>query len=299
MTTRRIAEKPRKFWTADEDARLVVAWEDVKAGTRTARQVAAEFPDRTLTAIRKRAAGLNVAGEKTRTKLPEGWQKNFRDWHALGWTDGDIAQATGLCRRHISFLRKSIGLASNAMSDKRREAVRQKTAEQLASCGCRSIGELRAKRFQAFAVSLGWPADLRVRGVQIVELLLREPALNRRQISDMIGMPWKGSRKSLVSNDPEGSYLANLMTRGLVIRSPRVYVSKETGKRKGVGKGVRYYSASPLAHEIKSKFLLTQVQGSHSQGSGIHGDGNDVIDDGGDSGESTERKPVATAEAGG
>lgn len=261
MTKRRLALEPRKYWTAEEDARLIAAWADVRAGNRTARQVAADFPGRTLCSIRNRAAGLNAAGEQPKRKLPQGWEQNFRDWHRQGWTDGDIAQQTGICRRHISFLRRSIGLPSNGMSDKRREAVRQKTNQQLAACGCRSIGELRAKKFQEFAVKLGWPADLRVRGVQILELLLREPALTRRQISDMIGMPWKGSRKSLVSNDPEGSYLANLIARGLVIRSPKVYIPAEagTGKRKGCGKGVRYYSASPLAHEMKARFLQGQV----------------------------------------
>jgi hypothetical protein len=254
MTKRRIHAEPRRYWTEQETARLVAAWAGVRQGTRTARQVLAEFPGRTLQSIRSRISMIHQAGQVPQKKLPDNWQDLFRQWNAQGWTDADIANETQVTRRYVSFLRKEMGLPDNNLSQLRIERVKAKTREQLAAAGCASLGEVRATRFRQFAVEHGWPEDLRVRGVQILELLLIEPALTRREISDRLGLEWKGARKSLVSNDPEGSYLANLAARGLVIKSPRV-ASGETGKRKRHGKTVCYYSASPLAHQMKAAFL--------------------------------------------
>lgn len=267
MTKRRIHAEPRRYWTEQETARLVAAWADVRQGTRTARQVLAEFPGRTLQSIRSRIGMIHQAGQVPKKKLPDNWQDLFRQWNAQGWTDADIANATQVTRRYVSFLRKEMGLPDNNMSQLRIDRVKAKTREQLASAGCASLGEVRATRFRQFAVEHGWPEDLRVRGVQILELLLIEPALTRREISDRLGLEWKGARKSLVSNDPEGSYLSNLAARGLVIKSPRV-PSGETGKRKRQGKTVCFYSASPLAHQMKAAFL--QRQGLEYQRSNGH-----------------------------
>jgi hypothetical protein len=60
--------------------------------------------------------------------------------------------------------------------------------------------------------------------------------MTRRELADAIGMPWKGSRKSLVSNDPEGSYLAHLIARGLVVSLGRIK------KGKGRGHSCQVYS---------------------------------------------------------
>lgn len=54
MTKRRLALEPRKYWTAEEDARLIASWADVRAGNRTARQVAADFPGRRKSTSRQR-----------------------------------------------------------------------------------------------------------------------------------------------------------------------------------------------------------------------------------------------------
>ena len=279
MTRRRIHSEKRQYWTEEETARLVAAWADVRQGTRTARQVLTEFPGRTLQSIRARISMIHQAGAVPQKKLPDNWQDLFRQWNAQGWTDADIAEETQVTRRYVSFLRKEMGLPSNQFSEKRIEAVKAKTKEQLAAAGVASIGELRAQRFQQFAVDHGWPADLRVRGVQILELLLVEPALTRQQICERIGVPWKGSKKSLVSNDPEGTYLANLSARGLVIKSPRV-PSGEKGKRKGCGKTVCFYSASPLAHQMKVEFLQVsqglERSNGHAERSNVTGIGHNT-----------------------
>lgn len=262
MTKRRIALEKRQYWTEAETARLVAAWADVRQGTRTARQVLTEFPGRTLQSIRARISMINQAGAVPQKKLPDNWQDLFRQWNAEGWTDAEIADETKVTRRYVSFLRKEMGLPANNLSQRRIDRVKAKTRQQVQAAGCGSLAEVRAKRFQQFAVDHGWPADLRIRGVQILELLLIEPALTRREISDRLGLTWKGARESLNSNDPEGSYLANLAARGLVIKSPRV-PSGETGKRKRQGKTVCYYSASPLAHQMKAAFLERQRSIGH------------------------------------
>jgi len=59
--------------------------------------------------------------------------------------------------------------------------------------------------------------------------------MTRRQLAAAIGMPWKGSRKSLCGNGPGGSYLATLMRRGLVV------VQKRAVKASGKGKSVDLY----------------------------------------------------------
>lgn len=44
-------------------------------------------------------------------------------------------------------------------------------------------------------------------------------------------VPWRGTRASLKGNDPEGSYLANLINRGFVIALKRAH--RVTGRGKG------------------------------------------------------------------
>jgi hypothetical protein len=60
--------------------------------------------------------------------------------------------------------------------------------------------------------------------------------MTRPQIAEAVGMPWKGSRASLRSNDPEGSYLAHLIARGLVVDLGRLV------KEGGQGRNRHLYS---------------------------------------------------------
>jgi DNA-binding IclR family transcriptional regulator len=100
--------------------------------------------------------------------------------------------------------------------------------------------------YKAFAKESGWPDDLRPRAVQILNLLASHGMpLTRKQIAEKIGMPWKGSRKSLHSNDKEGSYLANLQARGLVIK-----LGKIANTNCGRGSGVSLYTLGPKALSI-------------------------------------------------
>ena len=168
----------------------------------------------------------------------------LRSKHALGWSDAEIAdawsklQGAPLGRKTLCDHRRKLGLPNNAFSDRRRRAVAAKTREQLAKAGLKSLAEVRVVAYRDRAVKAGWPADLRPRAVQILNVLWDRGPMTRRELADAIGMPWKGSRKSLVSNDPEGSYLAHLIKRGLVISLGRV--AQVLGQ--GRGKSRQVYS---------------------------------------------------------
>lgn len=151
--------------------------------------------------------------------------------HAEGWSDAEIARVT-MCDRHrIGELRRGLRLPSNKDNERHRNRVRRKTERQLEREGVPTLAALRSKVFHERARAAGWPDDLRPRAVQILNVLWEKGPRTRRQLCDDIGMPWKGSRKSLVSNDPEGSYLAHLVARGLVVILPRAH--RVTGKGRG------------------------------------------------------------------
>lgn len=166
--------------------------------------------------------------------------------HPRGWSDGVIAEAWNakhpdkpVHRRWVSESRRRMGLTHNRMSKHTRSRVAEKTKEQCVKAGVNSLAEVRRLAYDKFAVSHGWPADLRPRAVQILDLLYQYGPKTRRQIVAAIGMSWLGSRKSLRSNDPEGSYMAHLIARGLVVRSLRVV------KGRGKGGSCDLYSIAP------------------------------------------------------
>lgn len=160
--------------------------------------------------------------------------------HADGYSDAEIAAEFG-CERHtIGNVRHRLGLCNNANSQRRRDRVREKTREQLAAAGAASLGELRKQVYAGRSAIAGWPAGLRPRAVQILNALWQAGPMTRREIAEAVGMPWKGSRRSLVSNDPEGTYLQHLINRGLVMNLGRV--NKVTGKS---GHSTCVYSLPP------------------------------------------------------
>jgi hypothetical protein len=163
----------------------------------------------------------------------------IRARNAEGWSDAEIAAARGVDRHAVGHVRKSLGLPCNGKtSDRYRARVRAKTAEQLKAAGVPTLAALRCKVYRERSRAAGWPEDLRPRAVQMLSVLWERGPQTRRQLAEAIGMPWLGSRKSLVSNDPGGSYLAYLIARGLVISLGRV----GTVHGKGKGRSVQVYS---------------------------------------------------------
>lgn len=155
----------------------------------------------------------------------------IRQKNALGWSDSEIGAARRVDRHAVARVRKQLGLPSHAHGERCKEKLREALKRQLRKIGVATPGQWRVKVFRDRARAAGWPEDLRPRAVQMLNALWNNGPMTRREIADAIGMPWKGSRKSLVSNDPEGSYLAHLMNRGLVVVSKRAF--KVTGQGKG------------------------------------------------------------------
>ena len=148
--------------------------------------------------------------------------KFVMDRHAEQWCDSEIAAVLKCNRRTVGSLRERLGLPANDRCERYRQRVREKTREQLDKAGLVNMAYLRLAVWRERAKAAGWPEDLRPRAVEIMTALWERGPMTRRQIADAVGMPWKGSRKSLVSSDPEGSYLANLQARGLVVRLGRL-----------------------------------------------------------------------------
>jgi hypothetical protein len=171
----------------------------------------------------------------------------IREKNAAGWSDGEIARSRGIDRHAVAHVRRELRLPCNARSEHVRAKVAQKTREQLAAAGLPSIGHLRVEAFKKFARDSGWPEDLQNREVQILNLMWDRGPMTRREISDGIGMPWKGIRNSLMGNRKGGSLLATLVRRGLVVNLGRVAKHPDCGKgnRAGQGRSVCIYSLSP------------------------------------------------------
>lgn len=175
--------------------------------------------------------------------LTEAGQQRIRELVPLGWCNRCISREVDLGRKEIRRWRTKLGLpqyAGNGQSGCKNcsERTRARTKLQLAKAGVKSLAEVRIKRFREYAAASGWPSDLRPRHVQILDALYVHGPHTRRQLAERLGMPWKGSRKSLVSNDPEGSYLAHLQARGLVIRTTKRVpltdgAKAKNGKRSG------------------------------------------------------------------
>jgi hypothetical protein len=141
----------------------------------------------------------------------------------------------------VSHHRQALGLPSNATHPRRRARVAERTRRQVAEAGVASLAEVRVLAFRKFAVLSGWPGDLTPRQVLILEALDARGPLTRPEIAEAIGMPWKGSRKSLVGNVPGGSYLAHLIRRGLVTNLGRIV------RQSGQGRSIHLYTLAIIA----------------------------------------------------
>jgi hypothetical protein len=160
--------------------------------------------------------------------------ERVRALHAKGLNDAQIGERMGLTRdkvHHIRYARLKLPMNVEAVKQAGRRAV----AKQLATLGIKSGGELRQWAYRKYARENGWPEDLRPRAVQILNLLAVRGPMSRPELVEALGLRWKAEncgRNNLASNDPEGSYLAHLRARGLVLYIRR---SRKTGQR-GLGR---------------------------------------------------------------
>lgn len=180
--------------------------------------------------------------------IPPALHRLIRQKNKLGWSDQEITAAWNADHPELMFNRRSVqehrrdklGLPSNALSDHRRLRVAAQTREQLRHAGLPTLAAVRVNAFSDFATRSGWPGIKRPRLVQILNVLYERGPHTREKIAAIIGMPWKGSRKSLAGNGPGGSYLAELMRLKLVVRFPGRPV-----KGHGSGHSVHLYAIAP------------------------------------------------------
>lgn len=236
----------RRRWTEAERETLRCSYATVAASELAMRL------DRSVSSVYQEALKLGLQ-KVQHVKTGLAFRAELRRLHALGFSDAEAAGELG-CERHtVGDWRRRLGLCSNARSERVRAKVRATTARQVAEAGVASLGEIRALAFRQFAAESGWPEDLRPRAVQILDLLAIRGPMTRREIAEAIGMPWKGSRKSLTSNDAEGSYLAHLMARGLVVSLGRVV------RGVGSGKSVQLYSLALTAERSVGDGIATET----------------------------------------
>lgn len=195
-------------------------------------------------AVYARAFSLGVATRQTLVMRDAELQALTRRRHGEGWLDGEIAAEwteqhpdRPVDRRTVCDVRRALGLPTNRDNDRHRQQVRERTVLQLRAAGAGSLAELRARAYSKFAVDRGWPEYLRVRHVQILELLYETGPQTREQISLAIGYRMeRGQRYWLSSKYGHGSYLCDLLAIGMVQRS-----RGREAKRKGHGRSVYRY----------------------------------------------------------
>lgn len=169
---------------------------------------------RSKSAIWGRSQRVGVAGRRS----PD-FAEEIKRKHAIGWTDARIAEAIGRERHEVSRTRRKLGLPDNHQrSEWSLNQIRRRTNQQLKKAGVNSLAELKSKVFHDRAREAGWPDNLGFREVQILNLLWEKGPQSRRQICEGIGANWIGSRMSMKSRTPGGSYLATLIRLGLVVR---------------------------------------------------------------------------------
>jgi len=182
-----------------------------------AREIARRL-GRTEQAVLHRANICGLSG--THGKIDDAFFADIRRLNAEGLSDAGIAQQLNRDRHSVSLHRKRLGLSSNQYGPRWREKILASQRRQLEEAGVSSLGEYRALMLKVRVIRSGWPEDLRYRCVQILDLLEREGPKTRKQIAEAIGMPSPGRRGEYLQSNERGgggSYLSNLMRRGLVV----------------------------------------------------------------------------------
>lgn len=213
----------RRAWTEREIEVVRAEW-----GRFTAAEIGAPLErsaSQVYLLVRRLGLAKRVRTSEERAELAQ----LIRRRHAEGWSDSEIAREAGCSREWAGEVRLGLGLPSNKDNERHRRRVAQKTREQLATAGLSSLAELRLERWRAYARESGWPDDLGPRYVQILNLLHQHGPQTKRQLSDRMGLVWKGCRSSLTSNDPSGSYLGYLTKRGLVVNLGRCVYNGRQG----------------------------------------------------------------------
>lgn len=144
--------------------------------------------------------------------------------HHLGWTDIEIAHAIGVSAHIVLKARNKMGLPDNAWNERRRREYSKRWRAKLRTMGVPTMADHRSKLYHAFAQENGWPTDLPMRCVQILNLLYVRGPMTTPELCEAIGVAYLSGRL----RDRKGSYLEHLVREKLIAkhsqqRKPSVY----------------------------------------------------------------------------
>jgi len=202
---------PKRPWTDREDKILRRDY-----GRRLVKNLAADLA-RSCSSVYQRASRLGLQERQDKTEIQKR-KVRLRKLIEQGLSDSEVASRLRMDRRALTEMRCRMGIPANGRSERYRRRVAEITRRQCRAAGLGSLAEIRKRRYEQFSESLGWPG-VSVRAAQIAEALYNLGPMTRRQICVAVGMPWRGSRKSLSTNRvPGGSYMAELQRAGIVVR---------------------------------------------------------------------------------
>lgn len=151
----------------------------------------------------------------------------IRARHSEGWSDAEIAAEVRIDRRLICEWRKDyLGLPANGNNERRRAKVREKTREQLAAAGLRTLADLRREAHRAKIRAAGWPDWMLIRHAQILNLIWMRGPMTRREVAAAMGIPWKAHAREMFHSNFKANggstYFGDLLKAGYLIK----YVKK-------------------------------------------------------------------------
>jgi hypothetical protein len=236
---RKLGIKTREPFTPDEDAYLRAHYRPGVAGVAAG---IGKALDRPVGSVHHRASTLGL--QRRNFVWTAASIETLRTLNAAGESDTQIATALGAERHVVSKRRRGMGLRSMANGPRARLRIAEAARRQCERYGIPDVSHLRNAIWMANALDRGWPTEINGRRagpriVQILDALHDHGPHTRQQLCERIGMPWRGSRDSMVSNGRGGSYLAELMRAGLVVCLGRQVVGK------GKGKSVNLYALAP------------------------------------------------------
>lgn len=154
-----------------------------------------------------------------------------------GYCNKCIGRILGHARCGVRHARRRLGLPDLPQTGMQAtcktciEKVRATTREQCRKAGVANLAQVRGLVYRKYVEDSGWPADLRPRQVQILNALAMLGPLTRIQMAKSVGYQTTNPKKIFHSKYlAGGSYLANLMQRGMVICLGRIV---RTGRKGG------------------------------------------------------------------
>lgn len=222
-------------WNA-ADSRYV----ETNYGKHTVNEIAKHL-GRSASSVYQHAVKVGAAKKYCKDEIAKRDAK-IRELHAKGWSAGEMESVVGINSRTINERIHKMGLVPNGRNQRYRNRVAETTKNQCNLAGVKNLGELRSKEMKRVAQRFGWPDNLALRSVQIIETLYQRGPMTRRQIAEAIGLRWNGSRKTFGNTRVPGhSYLAELQRAGLVVRLESAITHKGKGNHQDlymVGLGV-------------------------------------------------------------